>query len=59
MRRVFGGALVVLLATLAVAAPSGCGGKDEGKPNPALKIPDVPPSTRGKGGAGAPVPPPQ
>ena len=41
MRRAYRVALVLVLA--AVPAVAGCG-KDEGKPNPDNKIPDVPPS---------------
>jgi len=44
MRRVFRGALVLLLIAPLVGAPIGC--KDESKPNTNLKIPDVPPGGR-------------
>jgi len=52
MRRVFRGALALLLAAPLVGAPIGC--KDEGKPNSNLKVPEVPAGGRDvkdKGGA--------
>jgi len=47
MRSLFRMGFAVLLASLVVFAPSGC--KDEAKPNPELKVPDVPPGGRDKG----------
>jgi hypothetical protein len=35
--------LVVLLATVAIIGPSGCG-KEEPPSNPTLKVPEVPPA---------------
>ena len=49
MRRRLG----LLLACLAVTV--GCASKDEGKPNPDLKTPDIPPG-RGAEGKGGGVP---
>jgi hypothetical protein len=50
MRRVLRGLLAAVLAVVMVL-PIGC--KQEGKPNPDLKVPDVPPSSReSKGGPG-------
>jgi hypothetical protein len=59
MRRVLQAVLALLIPALLVSVPSGCG-KDPGKPNPDLKVPEVAPSERGKdkGGAGRPVPKP-
>ena len=42
MRRVVCVLLAVLVVTFLVGVPTGCG-RNEGKPNPDLKIPDVPP----------------
>jgi hypothetical protein len=59
MRRILRVFLVVLLPALLVSVPSGCG-KDPGKPNQDLKVPDVAPSDRSKekGGGPRPVPKP-
>ena len=43
-------ALFANAAALGVGAPSGC--KNAGKPNPELKVPDVPPSDRSAKGTG-------
>jgi hypothetical protein len=52
MRRLFRGVLVLLVVPLLVCAPSGCSKVEEGKPNPDLKVPDVPPGNRGPGKGG-------
>jgi hypothetical protein len=55
MQRLLRDTLVPLLAVLVVSAPSGCSNKgDEGKPNPELKVPNVPPGNRGQGGQQVP-----
>jgi len=46
MRRVFRAGFAVLLAGLLVFGGI-CGCKDEGKPNPDLKVPDIPPGGKG------------
>ena len=43
MRRLVHVLLAVLLVTFIGGVPSGCG-RNEGKPNPDLKVPDVPPA---------------
>lgn len=43
-----------LLASLTLAVGTGCGSKNEGQPNPDLKIPDVPKGERSGGGGIAP-----
>lgn len=45
MRTATGLVMVVLLAVLGLVGP-GCG-KEETRPNPKLKVPDVPPGSRG------------
>lgn len=40
--------------TFAVLLVAGCGKQDEGKPNPDLKVPDVPPGGNSVGGRDAP-----
>ena len=47
------------LLVLPVTGSLGCSGKDEAKPNPDLKVPDVPPSTREAEGKGGPTGPPK
>lgn len=60
MQRLLRVTLVLLLAVLVVGAPSGCGSTvDEGKPNPELKVPNVPPGNRGQGGQQGPPRPPK
>jgi hypothetical protein len=59
MQRLLRGTLVLLLAVLIVGAPCGCSKVDEGKPNPELKVPDVPPGNRGQGGQPGPPRPPK
>jgi hypothetical protein len=57
-RRVFCGLFPALLGSLVVGGLSGC--SNDSKTNPALKVPDVPPSDRGgkaKGGGGPAAPP--
>ena len=55
MRGLLRGTLVLLLVLWVVGAPSGCSNKgDEGKPNPELKVPNVPPGNRGQGGQQGP-----
>jgi hypothetical protein len=51
MRRVFHVLLAVLLVGFFAGGPSGCG-KEPGKPNPDLKVPDVPPGGHGARDAG-------
>jgi hypothetical protein len=47
MRRILRGVFLAVLAVV-VVLPTGSGcGKPEGKPNPDLKVPDVPPGGRG------------
>ena len=36
----------VLLVLAAATAAAGCGGKDESKPNPDFKVPDIPAGKR-------------
>lgn len=38
---------------VALAAPLGCTPKDEGKPHPELKVPDIPPGRGAEGKSGA------
>jgi hypothetical protein len=56
MRSLFRVAVALLLAALVVGAPGGCG-KKQGKPNPELEIPDIPPSERSTKGGGPLKPP--
>jgi hypothetical protein len=37
---------IVVLLVAAAAGPVGCGSKDESKPNPEFKAPDIPPGKR-------------
>jgi hypothetical protein len=59
MRLVVRFVLAGLLPALLVCVPAGCG-KDPGKPNPDLKVPDVAPSGRekDKGASTKPLPKP-
>jgi len=46
MSSVFRALLVLALAAVCVAGPTGCTSKEEPPTNPDLKVPDVPPSGR-------------
>lgn len=46
MRRVFHSALTLLLIGASLLGSGGCSGSKDSQPNPELKVPDIPPSTR-------------